>query len=120
MAFEAPKIGELRHRLDLQTKTQNQDTDGWDQVADWTTDDTLWTRVLPVGAMQSWEGHQRFPQADFEITARYDANILPSSNDRWSGTMHAVTRTFKIVGVEYHPSEKPQWLRTICEERQGL
>lgn len=117
MAFEAPTIGELRHSLNLQTKTQNADTDGWDQSQDWVTDDAMFCRVLQIRSGKRWEGMQRYPSADHEITARYDSNNLVNSNDRWNGTMLSVTRNFKIVGVEYHPEEKPHWVRTLCEER---
>ena len=117
MAFDFPTIGELRHSLNLQTKTQNQDSAGWDQSQDWVTDSAMWCRVLPVGSGKRWEGMQRYPDADFEITARYDASNLVNSNDRWNGTILSKTRNFKVVGVEYHPDEKPQWVRTLCEER---
>lgn len=103
------RAGSLRHRLALQSKSETQD-DLNQPVDSWTTAATVWGRVAPMKASESYEAQQNVARITHEITIRHTSAITENMRIVHDG------RTFYIQGIR-NPEEKGVMLTLECSER---
>jgi len=68
------KIGDLRHRIELQAPTDYTDEFG-QPVRTWTTYNTIWAQVSASGIGESVSGAQLSASESYAILCRYNAAI---------------------------------------------
>ena len=76
------KIGDLRHRIQLQAPTDYQDEFG-QPVRSWTTYATVWAQVNESGASESVDGMQLNASAVHSILVRYRSDIQSNHRILW-------------------------------------
>lgn len=104
-------IGELRHRVLLQRRSEVADagggiSSGWTDIAE------LWAEILPLAGSERVLAMRVQPVQNFLIRLRYREDITPA--DRLlSGLRVLNIRSVKNV------NERNQWLECRCEEGVG-
>jgi SPP1 family predicted phage head-tail adaptor len=85
-------IGELRHRLALQSATDSTDNYG-QPTRSWATYATVWGKVLPVTASESQLANQQQTDITHRITIRHRADVTAEHRIIFG------SRTLNIRGV---------------------
>jgi len=85
------KIGDLRHRIELQAPTDYQDEFG-QPVRSWTKYATVWAQINESGASESIDGMQLNASAVHSILVRYRSDIQSNHRILWG------ERLLNIVG----------------------
>lgn len=85
-------IGELRHRLELQSPTDSTDSYG-QPTRSWATYATVWGKVLPFTANESQLANQQQAVITHRITIRYNADVTAEHRIIFG------SRTLNIRGV---------------------
>ncbi len=85
-------IGELRHRLALQSATDSTDSYG-QPTRSWATYATVWGKVLPVTAGESQLANQQQADITHRITIRHRADVTAEHRILFG------SRTLNIRGV---------------------
>ncbi len=101
-------IGELRHQVVLQRRSEVLDAGGgvnliWLDIAD------LWAAVTPLGGGESVQAMRLQPVQNFVIRLRYRDDITPADRLLFK------QRVLNIRSVR-NVSERSQWLECRCEE----
>lgn len=112
-----PRIGQLRHRLTIQARSDSADGDGFRTEA-WSNGDTVSASIEPLGAKELAIADQIMPHTTHRIIIR-DGHTI-NSEDRLSGTVHGGTRVFRVVGIRRLPEDKASsFLELMCQELPG-
>lgn len=90
------RAGELRQRIQLQTKTVTRNGFG-EEVRAWTTLATLWARVETVSGAETIAQQQAAALLTHKITIRAYPALQPALRVSW--THDAVTRIFDVQAV---------------------
>jgi SPP1 family predicted phage head-tail adaptor len=86
------KIGDLRHRIELQSYTDFMDVYG-KPVRAWATYATIWAQISPISSGESINGLQLNANTTHAILVRYRTDIQPNHRIVFGD------RTFNIQGV---------------------
>lgn len=102
------KIGTLRHRIQIQTKTISEDslkqqTESWTDVA------TVWARIEPLSGREYFQARQETAEVSVKVTMRYRNDIVPSMRLRFED------RIFEVLSV-INPEERCILLLLMCKE----
>tara|TARA_R110000868_G_scaffold936_2_gene7131 strand:- start:2154 stop:2489 length:336 start_codon:yes stop_codon:yes gene_type:complete len=100
--------GDLRHRISLQACSEARDEVGG-LVATWTTLATVWAKVEPMSARESWYRQQMSASAAWKISVRYRADVTTKLRVVYGA------RTFEIRGVT-DPDQQKRFLELACDE----
>lgn len=76
MARRAP-IGELRHRVSLQSPTDTIDAYG-QEIRTWSTYATVWARVEQTPGSETQAGQSQLALSPHRITIRYRTDVMPT------------------------------------------
>ena len=68
--------GKLRHRVQLQSKTETQSTTG-EVTLVWATSSTRWASIEPLQGQELFAAQQVSASVTHRITMRYVANVKP-------------------------------------------
>lgn len=102
------KIGALRHRVTIQTKTVTIDSYGGESIT-WTDYLTVWAAVEPLTGREFLEGRRLDNMIGHRIRIRYRAGLDPSMRVSWG------SRVFDIESVIERESKRREiWL--MCKE----
>lgn len=109
MASE-PGAGDLNERVTIQRRGFTRDAIGA-QIEAWQVRATVWAQVQPMSAGEQYRRQQIQAKADWKVTVRYNADIVPSDRLSWRG------RTLEIKGI-LNPDMRRRFLDLACEELQ--
>lgn len=70
------KSGELRHRINLQSKTATRDSFGAETIA-WKTERTIWASIKPLSGSEYFLAQQVQADVTHQIRIRYFEGIRP-------------------------------------------
>lgn len=102
------KIGTLRHRIQIQTKTISEDSLK-QQIESWTDVDTVWARIEPLSGREYFQARQEIAEVSVKVTVRYRNDIAPSMRLRFED------RIFEVLSV-INPEERCILLLLMCKE----
>lgn len=68
------RAGRLRHRLELQNKSETRDAYGA-AIVTWTTQDTVWGAIEPLSGREYFSQRQVQAEAQVRIVIRYQASV---------------------------------------------
>lgn len=100
--------GDLRHRVELQAASTTRDRVGG-LVTTWATLATVWAKVEPMSARESWWRQQMNAAAAWKISLRYRADLTTKHRIVYDG------RTFEVRGVT-DPDQGKRYLELACDE----
>lgn len=86
------KIGDLRHRIELQSYIDTTDVYG-KPVRTWSTYATVWAQITPVSSNEQINGLQLNSNASHGVLIRYRPDVQPNHRILFG------TRIFNIQGV---------------------
>ena len=112
-----PYIGDLRHSIDLQTRSRSTDSGGG-FTSSYSTTRTLFAKVVPRSGKETLEAGRLDHSLTHDIYTRYYSNINFKSNGgqmRISWSDSGVTRTFAIKSV-VDVGERDRFLIFRCSE----
>jgi SPP1 family predicted phage head-tail adaptor len=101
-------IGELRHRIIIQTCTYNRNVYG-EAVPNWTTSDTRWGKVEDLSGRELYRAKQVNSEVDVKVTFRYNS-ALTAKNRLMYGT-----RVLEIAAV-LDPDGRKIETHALCVE----
>ena len=102
------RIGDLRHRIELQSVTRTADGMGG-FTESWATVSTVWAAIWPNAAKEVLENQQLGLNVTHRIRIRYHATVTAAWRIKFG------TRYFNIVSI-LNPNEQNRLLDLICEE----
>ena len=97
------RAGQLRHRIELQARSQSRAADG-EATETFATYDTVWAAVEPLRGSEAIAAQEQSGRAQYKITIRYNASVALIDRIVHKG------RTFEI---NYAPDYQE---RTIFQE----
>lgn len=100
--------GDLRERVTLQSVSTTRDIVGG-LVESWATTATLWAKVEPMSARESWYRQQMNASASWKVSIRYRSGVTSKQRIVWG------TRTFEVRGVT-DPDNRRRYLELACDE----
>lgn len=106
-----PTIGELRHRVSLQSPGGSRDALG-ERTTSWTTVATRWAKVEPFTARELFAAGQAQSEVSQRVWVRHDAAIA-ALDASWRVLFGS--RVLVIDGVRNH-EERDRWLELLCSE----
>lgn len=106
------KIGDLRHRLELQAYTDYVDEYG-KPYRNWSTYATVWGQITPTASNETINGLQLNASTTHLVLIRYRAEILPNHRIKFGD------RVFNIQGVRTLDETKIA-MGITCEEVLGM
>ena len=104
----ADRIGALRERVDIQTRTPTVGAIGNVAFA-WGTTATVWAKVQPLSARERFVAERLAAQGIYEITIRWRSGLTPAMRMIWRG------RTFNVKQI-LNPDERRRFLTIIVED----
>ena len=108
--MKAPiKIGDLRHRIEIQQIARTSDGGGGAVIA-WTPLGEVWAAIWPRNASESFDLGRNAGRATHDIWIRFRNDVRPEMRFRFG------TRTFDIRGV-IDVEDRGAWLKCVVEER---
>ncbi len=75
-------IGQFNERIELQNYTTTS-TDLGGTEAEWSTEDTIWSRVEPVNGSEKWEIESLKGNISHVVTIRYNSNLTIGNESRF-------------------------------------
>lgn len=103
------KIGQLRHRVTIQQKTETADAYGGAGSIAWSDYITVWAAVAPLSGREFLEGRNLENEINYRIRIRYRSGLDPSMRVSWD------SRIFDIEAVLNRFEENREiWL--MCRE----
>jgi SPP1 family predicted phage head-tail adaptor len=108
--FRAPTVGELRHPVILQDRSQA--ADGGTGIAEaFVPVAEAWARIEPIFGGRVIEGQQVEAVATHNITVRHVAGYTAIDHVK----MVDSGRLFRVRSI-LNPGERDRWLELLCEE----
>lgn len=95
------KIGNLRNRITLQSRSSTLDSYG-QELNVWLDIATIWANIMPIGGREKLRSMAIQTDLTHTVQVRYDVRFLPPSKaDAWriKYVTPAGTRIFNIVGA---------------------
>lgn len=86
------RAGKLKHRVEVQARTVQQDTFG-DAAEVWTTLAFRWASIEPEGGREVWQADQQRPDVSGTITIRSYRGLTPKHRIKWG------SRIFNLESV---------------------
>ena len=102
------KIGQLRHRLEIQEKRSVMDEWG-NQVSEWFTVATAWAAIEPIRGEEYWAAGAQQGETIHRVTMRYVPGVTPKHR-RFSAIGYLRLKALK-------PEERSRLLELLCKER---
>ncbi|MDP5211067.1 phage head closure protein [Microbulbifer sp. 2205BS26-8] len=102
------RIGALRHRVILQTRTLDSRATGA-KVENWNNLATVWAEVKPHAARELTAADSRYQETSHQITIRYRAGITSKMRVLFG------SRTLQVETV-INAMEQNRWLHLLCKE----
>lgn len=105
------RIGDLRHRIELQATLSV--ADGMGGTTDtWTTQDAVWAAIWPVSATEQIRAASPTMVGTHRIRIRYHEDLRPAWRVKFGN------RYFSIVSI-VDPNEKHEMQELLCREVVG-
>jgi SPP1 family predicted phage head-tail adaptor len=104
-----PKIGPMRNRVEIQSRTVAQDSYG-QAVPTWTTLATVAAEVLPLSGREMWQAQQARPQVTHKVTIRFYSGLTAKHRLLFDGA------TLNIDSV-LNPDGRKRFHELICVEQ---
>lgn len=102
------KIGQLRHRLEIQEKKSVKDEWG-NQVSEWFTVATAWAAIEPIRGEEYWAaGAQQ--ETIHRVTMRYVPGVTPKHRLLFGDRILEIESTLNL-------EERSRLLELLCKER---
>lgn len=101
------RAGRLRHRVELQSLDQVQDSFG-EQVKSFTTYATVWAEVNPLKGKEIEAAQQIFAEAECKIVIRYDERVTETDKIVFDGQDYE-------IGDVRDPYERKGYLEIMCK-----
>lgn len=101
-------IGELRHRVNLQSSSASQNDYG-EQTESWTTYTTVWAAIKTLSGRELEHAQQISAEATHRVTARYNSSVTEENRVIFG------SRTFEVVSIN-NPEERNEYLILLCKE----
>lgn len=103
------KIGDLRHRIEIQQSARTSDGAGGAVLA-WTALGEVWAAIWPRNASERFELDRTAGRATHDIWIRARGDVRPEMRIRFGA------RTFDIHGV-IDVEDRGAWLKCVVEEK---
>lgn len=94
-------IGELRHRIQLQSSSESADSYGQD-VRTWTTYGTVWARVEMKPGTEQQVGLSQQAMSPYTVTIRYRGDVLASHRIVYGAKVLEVVSVADLTGYGTH------------------
>jgi len=103
------KIGQLRHRLEIQEKKSVKDEWG-NQVSEWFTVATAWAAIEPIRGEEYWAAGAQQGETIHRVTMRYVPCVTPK---------HLLLFGDRILEIEstLNLAERSRLVELLCKER---
>lgn len=82
---EGLNIGQMRHKITLQSLNKSVTDGGGNYVDDWVNVADIWAKVSPINGQQMTVAAQHNQQLTHTVTIRYRANITPGMRFLYKG-----------------------------------
>lgn len=102
------RSGQLRHRIDLQTKVASRGTFGEETIT-WRTEATVWGSIEPISGREYFLAYQVQSEVTHRIRLRYYKGVRPDWRIKFG------SRVFDILSV-INPEEKNSEMNLMCRE----
>lgn len=102
-------IGQLRHRVSIQTEGGDPDDYG-EVIPSWTTSATRWAAVEPLTGREFWASQQLKSEVSHKVTMRGGISITPDMRLLFD------SRPFDVISVR-DIDERGQWIEVLAKER---
>lgn len=102
------RIGDLCHRISLQTASRTSDGGGGSTVS-WTTSVTVWASIEPANGREPYIANQLNGQVSHKITIRYRSGVTTGYRVLFG------TRTFDVQAV-LNKDERNELMTLYCLE----
>jgi SPP1 family predicted phage head-tail adaptor len=104
------RIGKLRHRIELQTKSEPEGLDGYGEPTEsWTTLKTVWASIEPASGKQLFVAQQVQAEVSHVVTIRYYDGFGPTNRVKFG------TRIFSVNFVR-NVDERNVYQELYCKE----
>lgn len=103
------KIGQLRHRLEIQEKRCVMDEWG-NQVSEWFTVATAWAAIEPIRGEEYWAAGAQQGETIHRVTMRYVPGVTPKHRLLFGDRILEIESTLNL-------EERSRLLELLCKER---
>ena len=103
------KIGQLRHRLEIQEKKSVKDELG-NQVSEWFTVATAWAAIEPIRGEEYWAAGAQQGETIHRVTMRYVPGVTPEHRLLFGDRILEIESTLNL-------EERSRLLELLCKER---
>jgi len=103
------KIGQLRHRLEIQEKRSVMDEWG-NQVSEWFTVATAWAAIEPIRGEEYWAAGAQQRETTHRVTMRYVPGVTPKHRLLFGNRILEIESTLNL-------EERSRLLELLCKER---
>lgn len=91
-------LGEMRQRVEIQARAQQQDQYGA-PVHAWSTIATRWAAVRPMTAQELPHAQQQQANVTHEVSMRFFETLTPEMRLRWNGKLLNIERVLHTRGM---------------------
>ena len=102
-------IGDLRHRVSIESAVRTSDSAGGASVA-WTPFADVWAAIMPSSGSESFVLDRLAGSISHEIWMRYRSDVKPEMRITFG------TRVFDIR-ASFDPQDRGHWLKCLVQER---
>lgn len=102
-------VGQLRHRVELQSPDSNEDGSGGRDLK-YSTKDTVWASVETKTGTERFQGNGLTTKWDVRVIIRYYPGIRENWNVKFG------TRNLRVVSFRTLPDGEPIWSEVYCLE----
>jgi SPP1 family predicted phage head-tail adaptor len=103
------KIGQLRHRLEIQEQRSVRDEWG-NQVSEWFTVATAWAAIEPIRGEEYWAAGAQQGETIHRVTMRYVPGVTPKHRLLFGDRILEIESTLNL-------EERSRLLELLCKER---
>ncbi len=103
------KIGQLRHRLEIQEQRSVRDEWG-NQVSEWFTVATAWAAIEPIRGEEYWAAGAQRGETIHRVTMRYVPGVTPKHRLLFGDRILEIESTLNL-------EERSRLLELLCKER---
>jgi len=103
------KIGQLRHRVEIQEQRSVRDEWG-NQVSEWFTVATAWAAIEPIRGEEYWAAGAQRGETIHRVTMRYVPGVTPKHRLLFGNRILEIESTLNL-------EERSRLLELLCKER---